>query len=120
MPAERRELLGGTVEAPLDPMAAPLEVAEEASLRPRTLAEFVGQARLKEHLSIILEAARRRGEPADHLLFCGPPGLGKTTLAGIVATAMGVGMRITSGPALVRAGDLASILTDLSDGDVLF
>ena len=120
MPAERRELLGGTVESPLDPMADPLEVAEEASLRPRTLAEFVGQARLKEHLSIILEAARRRGEPADHLLFCGPPGLGKTTLAGIVATEMGAGLRLTSGPALGRARDLAAILTDLADGDILF
>jgi Holliday junction DNA helicase RuvB len=102
------------------PAADPLEIAEEVSLRPRSLAEFVGQARLKEHLSIVLEAARRRGQPVDHLLFCGPPGLGKTTLAGIVATEMGVNLRITSGPALVRAGDLASILTDLTDGDVLF
>ena len=119
--AQRKELLRGRVsESPLDAIADPVEVAEEASLRPRSLAEFVGQARLKEHLEIVLEAARRRGQAADHLLFCGPPGLGKTSLAGIVANEMGAGIRITSGPALVRAGDLASILTDLADGDVLF
>src|SRR5579864_6815349 len=119
MPAERREVIGVRADA-LDPIADPLEIAEEASLRPRTLDEFVGQARLKEHLAIVLEAARRRGQAADHLLFCGPPGLGKTSLAGIVATEMGVGIRVTSGPALVRAGDLAAILTDLTEGDVLF
>jgi Holliday junction DNA helicase RuvB len=101
-------------------MADPLEVAEEANLRPRRLEDFVGQARLKEHLHIVLEAARRRGQAVDHLLFAGPPGLGKTTMAGIVAAEMGVGLRITSGPALVRAGDLAAILTDLQAGDVLF
>jgi len=98
----------------------PVEVAEEATLRPRRLAEFVGQAQLKEHLEIVLEAARRRGQSVDHLLFAGPPGLGKTSLSGIVAAEMGVGLRITSGPALVRAGDLAALLTDLHDGDVLF
>jgi holliday junction DNA helicase RuvB len=92
----------------------------ETSLRPRSLADFVGQPQLKEHLTIVLEAARRRGQPADHLLFAGPPGLGKTSLAGIVATEMGTGFRITSGPALERAGDLAAILTNLSEGDVLF
>jgi holliday junction DNA helicase RuvB len=90
------------------------------TLRPRTLADFVGQPQLKEHLSIVLEAARRRGQPADHLLFAGPPGLGKTSLASIVATEMAVGFRITSGPALERAGDLAAILTNLAEGDVLF
>ena len=99
---------------------ADVEVAEEATLRPRRLAEFVGQAQLKEHLEIVLEAARRRGQSVDHLLFAGPPGLGKTSLAGIVAAEMGVGLRITSGPALARAGDLAALLTDLHDGDVLF
>jgi holliday junction DNA helicase RuvB len=104
----------------LRPVADPLESAEEVSLRPRRLAEFVGQDRVKEHLEIVLEAARRRGQPADHLLLAGPPGLGKTSLAGIVAAEMGVGLRITSGPALVRAGDLAAILTDLHEGDVLF
>ena len=87
---------------------------------PKRLDEFVGQAELKEHLAIILEAARRRGQAADHLLLAGPPGLGKTTLAGIVAAELGVGLRITSGPALERAGDLAAILTNLSEGDVLF
>jgi holliday junction DNA helicase RuvB len=93
---------------------------DEGNLRPRNLAEFVGQAELKDHLGIVLEAARRRGQAADHLLFAGPPGLGKTTLAGIVATEMGVGIHVTSGPALERAGDLAAILTQLADGDVLF
>ena len=104
----------------LDPIADPIEAAEEVSLRPKHLAEFVGQPRVKEHLEIVLEAARRRGQPADHLLLAGPPGLGKTSLAGIVATEMGVGLRVTSGPALVRAGDMAAILTDLHEGDVLF
>jgi Holliday junction DNA helicase RuvB len=84
------------------------------------LAEFVGQAQLKEHLAIMLEAARRRDEPVDHMLFAGPPGLGKTSLAGIVANEMEAGFRVTSGPALVRAGDLAALLTNLSEGDVLF
>ena len=97
-----------------------MEVAEEVSLRPRRLAEFVGQAQLKEHLEIMLEAARRRDEPADHMLFAGPPGLGKTSLAGIIANEMGAGYRVTSGPALMRAGDLAALLTNLSEGDVLF
>ncbi len=96
------------------------EIELEAGLRPRALDEFVGQRELKEHLRIVLEAARKREQPVDHLLFAGPPGLGKTTLAGIVATEMGVHLHITSGPALERAGDLAAILTKLEDGDVLF
>jgi Holliday junction DNA helicase RuvB len=100
--------------------ADPIEVAEEVSLRPRRLSEFVGQEQLKDHLDIVLEAARRRGQAVDHLLFAGPPGLGKTTMAGIVSGEMGVSMRVTSGPALVRAGDVAAILTDLAEGDVLF
>jgi Holliday junction DNA helicase RuvB len=104
----------------VDPVAEPVESGEEITLRPRRLVDFVGQAQLKEHLEIVLEAARRRGAPADHLLFAGPPGLGKTSLAGIVANEMGAGLRITSGPALVRAGDLAAVLTNLSEGDVLF
>ncbi len=89
-------------------------------LRPSSLAEFVGQAELKDHLEIVLGAAKRRSQAADHLLFAGPPGLGKTTLAHIVATEMGVTLHSTSGPALERAGDLAAILTKLEEGDVLF
>jgi Holliday junction DNA helicase RuvB len=105
---------------PVDPVADPVEAAEEVRLRPRRLEEFVGQRQIKEHLGIVLEAARRRGQAVDHLLFAGPPGLGKTTMAGIVAGEMGVSIRITSGPALVRGGDLAAILNDLRPGDVLF
>ena len=104
----------------LRPIADPVEEAEEVTLRPRRLDEFVGQPRLKEHLEILLAAARGRGQAVDHLLFAGAPGLGKTTLSGIVAAEMGVSLRITSGPALERAGDLAAILTNLDDGDVLF
>jgi Holliday junction DNA helicase RuvB len=100
--------------------ADPVEAAEETTLRPRRLSEFVGQAKLKEHLDIILAAARQRGQAADHLLFAGPPGVGKTSLSGIVAAEMDVNLRTTSGPALERAGDLAAILTNLDDGDVLF
>jgi holliday junction DNA helicase RuvB len=94
--------------------------AIEWSLRPTRLHEFVGQPATKEHLSIILEAAKGRGESPDHLLFAGSPGLGKTTLANIVASELGVGIKATSGPALVRAGDLAAILTNLQEGDVFF
>jgi Holliday junction DNA helicase RuvB len=113
----RDELLSGEATDD-DLIVEPL--SDEGGLRPRTLDEFVGQAELKEHLRIILEAARRRGQAADHLLFAGPPGLGKTTLAGIVAAEMAVGLHITSGPALERAGDLAAILTRLDESDVLF
>ncbi len=93
---------------------------DEASLRPRALDEFVGQRELKEHLDIVLGAAKQRGQAADHILLAGPPGLGKTTMAGIVAAEMGVGFHVTSGPALERAGDLAAILTKLQESDVLF
>src|SRR5437762_9056086 len=104
----------------LSPAADPVEAAEETSLRPRRLAEFVGQPRLREHLEIMLTAARQRGQAVDHVLLAGPPGLGKTTLAGIIANEMGARMQPTSGPALERAGDLAAILTNLDDGGVLF
>ncbi|MFM7263178.1 MAG: Holliday junction branch migration DNA helicase RuvB [Acidimicrobiales bacterium] len=105
----------------LDPgLQSETEQSDEAGLRPRELADFVGQRELKEHLDIVLGAARQRGQAADHILLAGPPGLGKTTLAGIVASEMGVALHVTSGPALERAGDLASILTKLQDGDVLF
>ena len=105
----------------LDPgVGNDIEDVLEAGLRPRLLAEFVGQRELKEHLGIVIEAARRRGQAVDHLLFAGPPGLGKTTLAGIAAAEMGVTLHITSGPALERAGDLAAILTKLEERDVLF
>jgi Holliday junction DNA helicase RuvB len=92
----------------------------DTSLRPRTLEEFVGQGELKEHLHIILEAARRRSQAVDHVLFAGPPGLGKTSLAGIIASEMEVAIHVTSGPAIERAGDLAAMLSQLGEGDVLF
>jgi holliday junction DNA helicase RuvB len=92
----------------------------DAALRPRWLKEFVGQKRVKEQLGLLIQGARERDEPLDHLLFSGPPGLGKTTLAGIVANEMSVGLRQTSGPALERTADLAAILTNLEEGHVLF
>ncbi|MBM3805159.1 MAG: Holliday junction branch migration DNA helicase RuvB [Actinobacteria bacterium] len=93
---------------------------DDVSLRPKSLDEFVGQRELKEHLGIVLEAARKRQQSADHILLAGPPGLGKTTMAGIVAVEMSAKIHITSGPALERAGDLAAILTKLDNNDVLF
>lgn len=104
----------------LDPQHRDMDGGEEPALRPKSLDDFVGQPELKDHLSIILEAARRRGQAADHLLLAGPPGLGKTTMAGIVAAEMQATLHVTSGPALERAGDLAAILTKLEPHDVLF
>ncbi len=104
----------------VDPELPEEERAFDAALRPKVLAEFVGQGRIKEQLGLLIEGARARGETVDHLLFSGPPGLGKTTLAGIVANEVGVGFQPTSGPALDRPGDLAAILTNLEEGDVLF
>lgn len=93
---------------------------QELSLRPQTLDEYIGQTNNKENLKVFIDAAKKRGEPLDHLLFYGPPGLGKTTLAGIIAHEMGADFRITSGPAIGRPAELASILTNLNDNDVLF
>lgn len=92
----------------------------ERQLRPKTLSDYIGQAKVKENLSIYIEAARNRGEPLDHVLLYGPPGLGKTTLAGIIANEMGVNFRVTSGPAIEKPKDLAALLTNLNEGDVLF
>ncbi|WP_276746256.1 Holliday junction branch migration DNA helicase RuvB, partial [Ruminococcus champanellensis] len=102
------------------PEFTPPDVELEFSLRPKTLNEYIGQDKVKENLAVYIEAARRRGEPLDHVLLYGPPGLGKTTLAGIIAQEMGVNLRITSGPAIEKAGDLAALLTNLSENDVLF
>ena len=96
------------------------EDAQESSLRPKTLAEYIGQEKAKENLAVFIEAARKREEALDHVLLHGPPGLGKTTLAGIIAQEMGSGIRITSGPAIEKPGDLAALLTNLNEGDILF
>jgi len=100
--------------------ADPSELDAEASLRPRSLAEFIGQARVREQLDLVLEGARRRGSQPDHVLLSGPPGLGKTSLAMIIGSELGSPVRVTSGPALERAGDLAAMLSNLARGDVLF
>ena len=98
----------------------PGEARQEIGLRPQHLDDYIGQQGVKENLKIFIEAAKLRNEPLDHVLFYGPPGLGKTTLAGIIANELGVDIKITSGPAIERAGDLAAILTNLNENDVLF
>jgi Holliday junction DNA helicase RuvB len=114
------EEANGDVDRLVEPVVVDDDRELDAALRPRTIGEFVGQERIKEQLALLVDGARARGEPVDHMLFSGPPGLGKTTLACIVASEMRVGFQPTSGPALDRPGDLAAILTNLEEGDVLF
>jgi len=108
------------VETLLEPQAAEVEALEEMNLRPRRLDDFIGQQKLRENLGILVDATKMRQETLDHVLFYGPPGLGKTTLAHILAEELGVKVRVTSGPALERVGDIAAILTNLEKGDILF
>ncbi len=111
----------GTPEEPMLTTSTVLpEDRSEGSLRPRTLSDYIGQSKAKENLQIFIEAAKLRGEPLDHVLLHGPPGLGKTTLASVIANEMGVNMRITSGPTIEKAGDLAALLTNLQENDILF
>ena len=111
---------GFETQEPLVTTSLTRDDENEGSLRPKTLREYIGQAKAKENLSIFIEAAKMRGEPLDHVLLHGPPGLGKTTLSGIIASEMGVNIRITSGPAIEKPGDLAALLTNLNENDILF
>ena len=111
---------GFETEAPLVTTSLTREDENEGSLRPKTLLEYIGQKKAKDNLSVFIEAAKMRGEPLDHVLLHGPPGLGKTTLSGIIANEMGVHIRITSGPAIEKPGDLAALLTNLNENDILF
>ncbi|HDH33977.1 MAG TPA: Holliday junction branch migration DNA helicase RuvB, partial [Nitrospirae bacterium] len=107
-------------ERTITPQADANDLNFEMSVRPRSFEEFVGQAKIKENLKVYIQAAKQRDESLDHVLFCGPPGLGKTTLAHIISTELGAEIKVTSGPVLERPGDLAAILTNLSDKDILF
>lgn len=114
------EFSDSSFEQPITTAASLPEDRTEVSLRPRFLKEYTGQEKAKENLKVFIEAAKLRGEPLDHVLLSGPPGLGKTTLASIIANEMGVNMRITSGPTIEKAGDLAALLTNLQENDILF
>src|SRR4030066_672618 len=107
-------------ERAIGPQIKDDDLGFEMSVRPRSFDEFVGQDKIKENLKVFIEATKQRGESLDHVLFCGPPGLGKTTLAYIIAAELGVGIKVTSGPALERPGDLAAVLTNISDRDIFF
>src|SRR5208283_5492422 len=104
----------------VEPQATENDSSYEKEIRPKYLADFIGQDKVKEKLGIFIEAARQRKEPLEHLLFYGPPGLGKTTLAHIIANEMGVNIKITAGPVIEKAGDLAAIITNLEENDILF
>ena len=108
------------LEEPLVTTSLTREDEGEYSLRPKTLREYIGQEKAKGNLEVFIQAAKMRHEPLDHVLLHGPPGLGKTTLSGIIANEMGVNVRITSGPAIEKAGDLAALLTNLNENDILF
>ena len=111
---------GETEGRMVSPLADADDRAIESALRPKRLADFVGQQRVRDQLSLMLESALRRGRPPDHVLLSGPPGLGKTTIAMIIAAELGMPLRITSGPAIERSGDLAAVLSTLSEGEVVF
>ena len=111
---------GFETQEPLVTTSLTRDDENEGSLRPKTLREYIGQEKAKGNLEVFIQAAKMRGEPLDHVLLHGPPGLGKTTLSGIIANEMGVNIRITSGPAIEKPGEMAAILNNLQEGDVLF